>query len=147
MARPNSETVTTFGEVLHSANNAHYRGSRAANIDNRLMIYFQGMKVYVPDGFQADTLLKLLQTLKKLSWPQWGQAPLNFYKLLLEATKQYFYFSSARVYANSDVLTEDSQRLLDSNIDLQYVQSDEYAIAKAKQEDILRNSDFRIGQL
>ena len=23
MARPNSETVTTFGEVLHSANNAH----------------------------------------------------------------------------------------------------------------------------
>ena len=32
-------------------------------------------------------------------------------------------------------------------IDLQYVQSDEYAIAKAKQEDILRNSDFRIGQL
>lgn len=50
MARPNSETVTTFGEVLHSANNA----------------YFQGMKVYVPDGFQADTLLKLLQTLKKL---------------------------------------------------------------------------------
>lgn len=35
MARPNSETVTTFGEVLHSANNAHSRGSRAANIDNR----------------------------------------------------------------------------------------------------------------
>lgn len=61
--------------------------------------------------------------------------------------EESFYFSSARVYANSDVLTEDSQRLLDSNIDLQYVQSDEYAIAKAKQEDILRNSDFRIGQL
>lgn len=58
MARPNSETVTTFGEVLHSANNAHSRGSRAANIDNRLMIYFQGMKVYVPDGFQADTLVQ-----------------------------------------------------------------------------------------
>ena len=50
MARPNSETVTTFGEVLHSVNNA----------------YSQGMKVYVPDGFQADTFLKLLQTLKKL---------------------------------------------------------------------------------
>ena len=54
MARLNSETVTTFGEVLHSA-----------NTDNQLMIYFQGMKVYVPDGFQVDTLLKLLQTLKK----------------------------------------------------------------------------------
>ena len=66
MARPNSETVTTFGEVLHSANNVYSQGIRAINADNRLMIYFQGMKVYVPDGFQADTLLKLLQTLKKL---------------------------------------------------------------------------------
>ena len=35
----------------------------AAN-DNRLMIYFQGMKVYIPDNFQPDTLLKFLQTLK-----------------------------------------------------------------------------------
>lgn len=58
MARPNSETVTTFGEVLHSANNAYFQGSRTTNADNRLMIYFHGMKVYVPDGFQADTLLK-----------------------------------------------------------------------------------------
>ena len=66
MARPNSETGTTFGEVLHSGNNAYSQGSRATNADNRLMIYFQGMKVYVPDGFQADTFLKLLQTLKKL---------------------------------------------------------------------------------
>ena len=66
MARPNSETVTTFGEVLHSANITYSQGNRAANTDNRLMIYFQGMKVYVPDGFQTDTLLKLLQTLKKL---------------------------------------------------------------------------------
>lgn len=69
MARPNSETVTTFGEVLHSANIAYSNGSRTTNqhnADNRLTIYFQGMKVYVPDGFQADTLLKLLQTLKKL---------------------------------------------------------------------------------
>lgn len=66
MARPNSETVTTFGEVLHSANITYSQGNRAANADNRLMIYFQGMKVYVPDGSQADTFLKLLQTLKKL---------------------------------------------------------------------------------
>ena len=64
MARLNSETVTTFGEVLHSANTAYSR-NRTANADNQLMIYFQGMKVYVPDGFQVDTLLKLLQTLKK----------------------------------------------------------------------------------
>ena len=52
--------------VATESNNAYSQGSRATNADNRLMIYFQGMKVYVPDGFQADTLLKLLQTLKKL---------------------------------------------------------------------------------
>ena len=60
MARLNSETVTTFGEVLHSANTAYSQGNRTANADNQLMIYFQGMKVYVPDGFQVDTLLSLI---------------------------------------------------------------------------------------
>ena len=47
------------------SNTAYSQGNRTANADNQLMIYFQGMKVYVPDGFQVDTLLKLLQTLKK----------------------------------------------------------------------------------
>lgn len=65
MARTNQETVTAFGEVLHSANIA-YSQNRGTTNDNRLMIYFQGMKVYIPDGFQPDILLKLLQALKKL---------------------------------------------------------------------------------
>lgn len=65
MARTNQETVTTFGEVLHSANISYPQG-RVNTADNRLMIYFQGMKFYIPDGFQPDTLLKLLQTLKRL---------------------------------------------------------------------------------
>lgn len=43
-----------------------YSQNRFSSNDNRLMIYFQGMKVYIPDNFQPDTLLKLLQTLKKL---------------------------------------------------------------------------------
>lgn len=30
------------------------------------MIYSQGMKIYVPENFNPGTLLKLLQTLKKL---------------------------------------------------------------------------------
>lgn len=65
MARQTQEAITTFGEVLHSAN-ISYSQNRATVNDNRLMIYFQGMKVYIPDGFQPDTLLNLLQTLKKL---------------------------------------------------------------------------------
>ena len=30
------------------------------------MIYFQGMKVYIPDGFQPETLLKLLRVMRQL---------------------------------------------------------------------------------
>lgn len=69
MARTNQEAVTAFGEVLRSANvpgSYNSQNNRMAANDNRLMIYFQGMKVYITDNFQPDTLLKLLQTLKKL---------------------------------------------------------------------------------
>ena len=69
MARTNQEAVTTFGEVLRSANGSgsyHTQNNRAATNDSRLMIYFQGMKIYIPEDFQPDTLLKLLQTMKKL---------------------------------------------------------------------------------
>lgn len=67
MARQSQEitTITTFGEVLHSSN-ISYSQNRSSSNDNQLMIYFRGMKVYIPDNFQPDTLLKLLQTLKKL---------------------------------------------------------------------------------
>ena len=69
MARTNQKAVTAFGEVLRSANvpgSYNSQNNRMAANDNRLMIYFQGMKVYIPDNFQPDTLLKFLQTLKKL---------------------------------------------------------------------------------
>ena len=61
MARQNQETITTFGEVLHSSN-ISYSQNRSSSNDIRLMIYLQGMKVYIPDNFQPDTLLKLLKT-------------------------------------------------------------------------------------
>ena len=65
MSKVNQEAITTFGEVLHSTN-ISYPQNRGTASDNRLMIYFQGMKIYIPEGFQAETLLKLLQTLKRL---------------------------------------------------------------------------------
>ena len=65
MAKANQETVTAFGEVLHSAK-ISYSKNRTNTPDNRVIIYFQGMKLYIPDGFQPDTLLKLLQTMKRL---------------------------------------------------------------------------------
>ena len=65
--------------------------------------------------------------------------------LLLNATKQYVYISSARVYADcgDEELTETSPRLLDVCKEEEYLKTDEYALAKARQEDILINSGRR----
>ena len=61
--------------------------------------------------------------------------------LFLNNTTQYIFISSARVYAESDgLLTEQSNRLLDTSTDLEYLKTDEYALAKARQEDMLFNS-------
>jgi nucleoside-diphosphate-sugar epimerase len=63
---------------------------------------------------------------------------------LLENTSQYIYLSSARVYAESDgPITETSNRLLDVSKDCDYLATDEYALAKARQEDILARSKSR----
>ncbi|NLE03964.1 MAG: NAD-dependent epimerase/dehydratase family protein [Crenarchaeota archaeon] len=64
-------------------------------------------------------------------------------ELLLKSTKQYIFLSSARVYANEEhPITESSPRLLDITEDVQYLATDEYALAKARQENILRNSGY-----
>ncbi len=61
--------------------------------------------------------------------------------ILLAGTKQYIYLSSSRVYAESkDQLTEDSPLLLEVCQDKEYLKTDEYALAKARQEKILRKS-------
>lgn len=65
------------------------------------------------------------------------------YKLLLSATDQLFYISSARVYADSKKrITEVSPRLLDIIEDDVFLSTDDYALAKARQEDLLKKSQF-----
>ena len=67
MGKTNQETITTFAEVFSSSGISSHQNNRTANTnDKRLMIYFQGMKLYIPDGFHPDTLLKLMQVMKKL---------------------------------------------------------------------------------
>lgn len=59
-------------------------------------------------------------------------------ELLLRATDQYVFISSARVYAPSaGPLTEGSPLLLDACDDEAYLATDEYALAKARQERLL----------
>ena len=61
----------------------------------------------------------------------------RLYRTLLGATEQYVFTSSYRVYADSPVITEDSPRLLDTVEDSAYLATDEYALCKARCEDLL----------
>ncbi|WP_237134321.1 NAD-dependent epimerase/dehydratase family protein [Pseudohongiella sp. O18] len=59
----------------------------------------------------------------------------------LNSTRQYVYLSSARVYADSSSsIGENHPRLLDTSRDTSFLESDEYAIEKAQQEDVLLNT-------
>ena len=60
-------------------------------------------------------------------------------KGFLDSTDHYLFLSSYRVYANAGLtpLTEESPRLLDTVDDPEYLQTDEYALTKARQEDLL----------
>lgn len=61
--------------------------------------------------------------------------------LLLNATKQYVFLSSSRVYANSsEPIKESSPLLLNKCDDEEYLLTDEYALRKARQENVLRTS-------
>lgn len=62
---------------------------------------------------------------------------------LLNSTDQYIFISSARVYEDSPIINEDSPRLLDVCQDKEYVASNEYAIAKAKEENVLFESGYK----
>ena len=64
--------------------------------------------------------------------------------LFLSSTGQYIFISSSRVYADSDSpLTENSPRLLDVCTDQEYLNTDEYALCKARSEDVLYNGKER----
>lgn len=63
------------------------------------------------------------------------------YHLFLNAAEQYVFLSSSRVYADSkNPITEESPRLLDAVADSVYLQTDEYALAKARQENMIAES-------
>lgn len=63
--------------------------------------------------------------------------------LFLESTDHYIYLSTYRVYADEHPITEDSPRLLDASTDASFLATDDYALYKAKGEDILRASVHR----
>lgn len=71
-------------------------------------------------------------------WPT--NAFLSVRDLLLNSCQQYVFLSSYRVFADSPIITERSPRLLDVSGDAEYLATDEYALAKARQENLLEES-------
>ncbi|NMB95461.1 MAG: NAD-dependent epimerase/dehydratase family protein [Clostridiaceae bacterium] len=64
------------------------------------------------------------------------------YEMMLSNTNHYIFLSSYRVYANSTLIKENSPRLLDVSEDKEFLATEDYALYKAKQEDILKASKF-----
>lgn len=63
---------------------------------------------------------------------------------LLAATNHYIWFSSCRVYAESATpLTEESPRLLETSTDTVFLATNRYALRKARQEDLLKKSNYK----
>lgn len=62
---------------------------------------------------------------------------------LLSSCEQYVWFSSSRVYANSEQpLTEESPRLLEMSEDKDFLATNRYALRKARQEDLITKSGY-----
>lgn len=65
------------------------------------------------------------------------------YEMLCSRTGHYMYLSSYRVYSDQEIPTvETSPRLLDVVDDMEFLQTDDYSLAKARQENILRSSKY-----
>lgn len=59
---------------------------------------------------------------------------------ILSRTSHYLFLSSYRVFNDDKIITERSPRLLDTSTDKEYLKTDEYALCKARSENLLRES-------
>lgn len=109
----------------------------------------EGLKKYVVGNAHDLDFLRLL--IQKEKW----DAIVDFMiyttadfksrvNLFLDSTKQYVFISSARVYAKNDgLIKEESLRILDVCKNENYLSTDEYALAKARQENALKESGHK----
>lgn len=122
-----------------SKDNIVYVTSRTAKTSTENIKYLQG------NATQIDFIDNLL---KKKSWDCIVDFMVHSESVLktllpkiLNNTKQYVFISSARVYSQSETpITEETPRLLDVCQDEEYLKTNEYALAKAREENLLFNS-------
>ena len=115
-----------------------YITSRRAQTDMDAIRYLQGD---AHDLAFLRTCLATVQPDAVVDFMVWNTAQFEqVCPLLLQHTKHYLFLSSYRVFAEQIPLTEKSPRLLDVCPDKTYLQTDEYGLTKARQENILRQS-------
>ena len=132
MGKPLVNMLSEAGNEIH-VTSRRQRQSRD-NID-----YIQG------NGLDKDFIRTLINNIKYDAIVDFMvRSRENLMELLddfLSKTSQYIFISSARVYAESDEpITESTPRLLDVLQDVEYLKTDEYALAKAREEDLLFNN-------
>jgi len=98
------------------------------------------------DATDVEVLNKLLKgtfdaIVDFLMYP--GDAFMARHALLLDSTSHYVFLSTYRVYDGVETpIRETSPRLLDSSRDAAFLATDDYALFKARGEDVLRNSKY-----
>lgn len=132
---------TPLVQILKNAGHEVYVTTRRNIPAENHLHYLQGNAK--DDAFLAELLKKKYDVI--VDFMVYGSEELKKrLPTLLSHTKQYIFFSSSRVYAASDTpLTETSPRLLDACKDTVYLQTDEYALAKAREENLLMESGHR----
>lgn len=121
-----------------SINNNVYVTSRSKHESTENIQYLHG-------NAKDESFLK--QVLSERHWDAivdfmiWTTEFAKVMPLMLDSTDQYVFISSARVYAQTeDKITESTPRLLDVSEDEDYLKTNEYALSKAKEENLLYGS-------
>lgn len=65
MGKANQEPAVAFAEAFRPVRFYCPQHSATA-FDGRIMIYYQGLKLFIPEDFQSETLLKVLRAMKQL---------------------------------------------------------------------------------
>lgn len=126
-------------ELLRTGNTVDAVTMDDAVSDNPNLRY---LKVNAKDNAVLDELLRnnydcIIDYMLYFSKEEFGKR----YLKLLDNTKHYIFLSSYRIYADSTTpITEQSDRLLDVATDPVYLNSKDYSLFKAEQEDMLHAS-------
>jgi len=133
--------VYLIPELMNLGHDVFVTSRSAKKSDNSNLVYIQGnahnesfLSKILADKYDAIVDFMVYST----------EAFRNRYELFLVSANHYIFVSSSRVFTESKIpITETTPRLLDVSDDSEYLSTDEYALAKARQENILRESSYK----